>query len=88
MRLRYFDRETPSSGVAARSAGVAIVFQPTLVRRWILTSAPSCAGSTEPLKRTRAPRAGVLSASRSPTRVRTRTVTSALVACGDLATKC
>jgi hypothetical protein len=41
MRLRYFDRLTPSSGVAVRSTGVAIVFQPTLVRRWILTARPS-----------------------------------------------
>src|SRR5687768_13810562 len=86
MRLRYFERGTPSIGVAARSSGVAIVLQPALVRRWILARLPSCAGSTEPLKRTRAPRRGVLSLSLRPTFVRTSTVTSALVAGGDLAT--
>ena len=67
MRARYFDRATPLSGVAVASTGVAIVLQPALVRRWILTVLPSCAGSTEPLKRTRLPRAGVLSPSRRPT---------------------
>ena len=86
MRLRYFDRATPLIGVAAVSSGLAIVFQPALVLRWIWTALPSCAGSTEPLKRTRAPRAGVLSPSRRPTFGRTSTVTSALVAGGAFAT--
>ena len=83
IRARYVERATPSSGVAAVSVGVLIVFQPLLVLRWIRTVLPSCAGRTEPLKRTRWPIRGVLSLSRSPTFVRTRTVTSGLVAGGD-----
>ena len=46
---------------------------------------PSCAGRTEPLKRTRCAARGVLSLSLSPTFVRTSTVTSGLVAGGDFA---
>ena len=68
------------------STGVAIVLQPVPVRRWIFTVEPSCAGNTEPRKRTRAPRAGVRSPSRSPTLVRTSTVMSALVVRGARAT--
>ena len=77
------ERATPLSGVAAASTGVLSVFQPLPVLRWTLTAVPSCAGVTRPEKRTRWPRRGVLSLTFRPTRTRTPTVTSALVAGGE-----
>ena len=84
MRLAYFDRWTPLSGVAVASTGEATVFQPLRVLRWIRTRCRRARAGRSPGSARRAAR-GVLSPSLSPTFVRTSTVTSALVAGGDLA---
>src|SRR5829696_2391046 len=84
IRLEYFETATPLAGVPATSVGVAIVFQPDAVLRWIRAWVPSWAGVTVPRKRTRWPRAGVPSPSRSVTLTRTGTRNSALVEGGDV----
>ena len=58
---------------------------PSAFLRWIATRVPSCCGRTVPLKRTRWPLRGVLSATFRPTSGATATGVSALVAGGVVA---